>query len=1145
MGDDKTTEKKNLEPRDPRPEAGVLAAGELSSEQRQAGDQLARLIKGMVDSNEKVEPPKPAFLPRIDKKRSNRVLLIDGGRGSGKTALLVTLLEVWRQKLLESKPAKQGADEKESEKLPTDWGDEQGRIVPVGLLDLHPLPPSTNLLFHIVGRFERVVEWLEGDGKCEQEPAAWHFQGSGELDSRKKWQRLLRAVAAGWDGNVKERGAKLDLEAYAVELEEAERQRLNLVDTFADFVNALAEDFAKRRQPYQEKPPKPLFVMAVDDADMDPSRSVELLDTVRMLWHPRVAFVLTGDSELFLQTLTEHCLGELRRPLIGHHLSEREVATLADRRPVTRLAADVYEKVIPPQHRCIIPPIPAENRLTDDRVKLRDALALIDTLAGKDFTLATYFEHEPQLCDALPDRLRGLLDLRDRVKTLANEGGTTTPAVQGRASAIVEAIWSSALLGLRGPSDYYDQGAIRGEGDKCALQIRLARRPPGSELTRTVEIARYEAEGSGLIVNFGAISRLDATVDVGQGPSASQLLPRSVTAAFMLAANVACDQEDSSWDDVGAGSTAVERVFACSEYQLSNEPSPTIFPWPLPVGFSLPSYAAVSFRWKRKLNSLKGRRGTPLKPSKKQFVELVQYFISLIIYIWQQAAGFEIEEETPTWETLAGWVKRLLHEGSAPWYNWAKKSAGLLAAPEYGLPPDEARKWLMALEAAIGRSRWPSIMTALRVERRRIIDQQAAGAFEEIDAAFKGHPWGSEPKAAAPSALSPPAAAPSQAQATSMESPLRDFKAALSSIGVVEPLTASASEALSSLEPKNLKTLTESLAPFKDKTAMRPQALARLWATATHVMSIDDAAGLVQVQNKRLTLERVKSQVQATEAATLRGSNAQAAAKLFALHRLSSSWHGRPIPGALQTLYELIWDVAIREPWDKSIYSPSKRWWPGLQISVPSAASPVNVRWPSYQWPTYGHTYRIMDLWNSLTTEAHFLSLDSVDGASGQDYIDAIALWLIDLSFDAGLQVNGIRPPKLNPNAKIEDWNLALGAVNKNIADHKAPPWTAPTSAWANSIVLFAAPESGLSIEAASAVMQATTSGLTSDVTAMRVERFQAAGLGLEEAHQLLQKIDEAAKKAGHPWAKDSRLRYTKAKAPPAKRRVATRKSGR
>lgn len=350
-----------------RKEAAVLSWGDLTDEQKQAGRQAHRLLIDMATSGETIDKPSAAFLPRLDKGRSSRVLLIDGGRGSGKTALLLTVLAHWRR-AFEERPKDDGKATEEAERQKPDQIDPDklarmlGGIVPIGLLDLHPLAPSTNLLMHVVGRFGRVVESLEGDGKSEKEPPAWHLAADGVLKSRKAWQKLLRAVAAAWDGGADQRRARLDLEAYTLELEEAERQRLELTTVFGDFVEALAEDFRKRARLANEKE-KHLFVLAIDDADMNPARSVELLDMVRMLWHPQVAFLLTGDSELFEQTLAEHFLGELRRPLRHHGLVNEEVGSLAGQRQHVRLASEAYEKAIPPGHRCHVRPIPVGLRL--------------------------------------------------------------------------------------------------------------------------------------------------------------------------------------------------------------------------------------------------------------------------------------------------------------------------------------------------------------------------------------------------------------------------------------------------------------------------------------------------------------------------------------------------------------------------------------------------------------------------------------------------------------------------------------------------------------------------------------------------------------------------------------------------------------
>lgn len=364
-----------------RPEAGVVPWKELTDEQQEAGRRAHALLVAMARSEEKVDQPTRPFLPRLDKARGSRVLLIDGGRGSGKTALLLSILACWRWQFLDEPPSGQEdptapdglPDEKDppapKQSLREAVSAVRRRVVPIGLLDLHPIAPSTNLLFHVVGRFGRVVEWLD-DSKVEQ-PPAWQLASETEIESRKTWRALLRAVAVAWDGHAHERRGRMDLDACVLDLEETERQRLDLVSAFTAFVEALVGDFCKHQRLEPKKQP-PLFLLAIDDADMNPARAVELLDVLRMLWHPRVAFLLTGHSELFEQTLREHYLALLRKPLQGHHFEVGELGGVVEQRDHLQLAREAYAKTIPPGQRCEVREIPAGRRFTQ---KLRVGVA--------------------------------------------------------------------------------------------------------------------------------------------------------------------------------------------------------------------------------------------------------------------------------------------------------------------------------------------------------------------------------------------------------------------------------------------------------------------------------------------------------------------------------------------------------------------------------------------------------------------------------------------------------------------------------------------------------------------------------------------------------------------------------------------------
>ena len=92
--------------------------------------------------------------------------------------------------------------------------------------------------------------------------------GGRAAASTKAWHALLQAVAAGWDRNLRERSAKLDLDAYAMELEQAERKRIDVRSCFGAFMDALVQDYSAHGGSLGAPPA--FRTTAVDDADMNP-----------------------------------------------------------------------------------------------------------------------------------------------------------------------------------------------------------------------------------------------------------------------------------------------------------------------------------------------------------------------------------------------------------------------------------------------------------------------------------------------------------------------------------------------------------------------------------------------------------------------------------------------------------------------------------------------------------------------------------------------------------------------------------------------------------------------------------------------------------------------------------------------------------
>jgi ABC-type uncharacterized transport system fused permease/ATPase subunit len=84
--------------RQARPEAGPLSWSALQEDQQRAVRKLNDLLRGIVA--EQWTPPARSFChrsmrPPVDQSRRGNTLFIDGGRGTGKSTVLLTLVRMW------------------------------------------------------------------------------------------------------------------------------------------------------------------------------------------------------------------------------------------------------------------------------------------------------------------------------------------------------------------------------------------------------------------------------------------------------------------------------------------------------------------------------------------------------------------------------------------------------------------------------------------------------------------------------------------------------------------------------------------------------------------------------------------------------------------------------------------------------------------------------------------------------------------------------------------------------------------------------------------------------------------------------------------------------------------------------------------
>ena len=714
-----------------RPEARVLARSTAEEERRprptrgqaHALKRIARLLDSIADEEwDRASDADPAsiFLPRIDERRESRVVLIDGPRGCGKTSLLVTLLDDWSRRV-RRRSFGVAADD------PPGHG--ASPIVPVGLLELMPLPRSTNLLLYLGSALSRVIEAIEGGHGGHGEPdgvAPWATVACPEPPSRQQWRAFVAAAAAGWDGNLPERGQRIDPETYAVELEETERKRLVVHERFSKLVDQLIVDLSRWLcLPSIEhegglRPRSPVIVVAIDDADMNPERSKELLDLLRTLYHRRLVFLVTGDSRLFRDALWL----DFRRALAAGGAGE-EVLTYVGPE-ARRLAGETYDKAIPPVQRHRVGTMEPDERWERIRPHVEGLPVSAETLTEGVTTLAYYFGLVELLQAALPGRVRGEVNLETMIRA------TPEPNL-ARTYDIVQQLWAAAVAELALPEGVTE--GLLGAVTISSKEPRLVVSDKEVALVRNVSehlrvSVRKDTPRLTLVVRM---------LDLWTASSRSFALPDQLAPPFILAATVAIESPRGRFVSQRAGDQ-LGATFVVSEYSVGagrGRLRPTVeFPWPL---FNENLYIDAA-RFAQLWAELFTRGDTRLERNGDY---LARKFVEIALAVCDRVpppTTFDFTDDAPEWQKL---VRRLVVTDPPPapgapgvpgerrtrWLSeWRRWRVGLLAAPESGLGSATADVLLKEIfRVAEAQGDRAGVRERLREARRQRARQALAG----------------------------------------------------------------------------------------------------------------------------------------------------------------------------------------------------------------------------------------------------------------------------------------------------------------------------------------------------------------------------------------------------------------------------------
>ncbi|MEZ4310916.1 MAG: hypothetical protein R3F14_22980 [Polyangiaceae bacterium] len=303
----------------------------MSASQREAAKRILEALVASVneldtvhaDEKRHTDDKRPTDKgPAADHHRRNRILFVDGVRGAGKTSVVTSIMDAFHQL--------RAGKKKESRWLndiaPDAAHDESvlRRVLWLDWLDMDPLPGDTNFLAAIA---VRLGTWLQTGSNCPQPT-----ESLGQ-SARQIYERFAFRAAFAWDGGPPGRSGSNDPERIATETIRLEEMRLDLGRHLSRLLHQIGDEMEGREG-------RPLFVLPIDDCDLNPARSIEILKLVRTFTVPELFTIVLGAHDLTREIMTHSTQGSLSR------LSGGKDPLLSTR--VREIGANQVRKVVPP-----------------------------------------------------------------------------------------------------------------------------------------------------------------------------------------------------------------------------------------------------------------------------------------------------------------------------------------------------------------------------------------------------------------------------------------------------------------------------------------------------------------------------------------------------------------------------------------------------------------------------------------------------------------------------------------------------------------------------------------------------------------------------------------------------------------------------
>ena len=323
-----------------RREAGQLSWTRLTSAQKKAADQLQELFYQAVCYRDQSSAP---VVSRLDNPIYNPVFFLHGDRGQGKTTLLHSLRAagtIPKDIFFENVQPPPREVSTINDPLPH-YELLQKRLVWLDDLDFDTQPKLGTLLIALLARIEHYFQtFFRGSAEKRSESSrqfAPPFQAAME-----ELTKTMHSFVASFVDNLDKHASRLDLDSFAYDAIRVEQQRVQFRDQLEEALER-ASELASALTP---KLDRPVFLMVVDDFDLDPTWGPFFLSNLRNIISPHCIVLMSGNIDMLPMVMGLPIIKEFRTAT-GDNLLLKSFTSIE---VAGQVAAGAIRKLIAPSH---------------------------------------------------------------------------------------------------------------------------------------------------------------------------------------------------------------------------------------------------------------------------------------------------------------------------------------------------------------------------------------------------------------------------------------------------------------------------------------------------------------------------------------------------------------------------------------------------------------------------------------------------------------------------------------------------------------------------------------------------------------------------------------------------------------------------